>query len=33
MPVMPDSWIRRMAMERAMIETLVETKRREGVIS
>ncbi len=33
MPVMPDSWIRRMALERAMIDPFVETQRREGVIS
>src|SRR5437763_5742692 len=33
MPVMPDSWIRRMAAERGMIEPFVETQRREGVIS
>ncbi|WP_428375272.1 dCTP deaminase [Lichenicoccus sp.] len=33
MPVMPDSWIRRMATEHAMIEPFVETQRRSGVIS
>nr|WP_321986612.1 dCTP deaminase [uncultured Lichenicoccus sp.] len=33
MPVMPDSWIRRMATEHAMIEPFVETQRRAGVIS
>jgi dCTP deaminase len=33
MPVMPDSWIRRMAAEHGMIEPFVETQKREGVIS
>jgi len=33
MPVMPDHWIRRMAIEHGMIEPFVETQRREGVIS
>jgi len=33
MPVMPDHWIRRMAIEQRMIEPFVETQRREGVIS
>jgi len=33
MPVMPDSWIRRMAEEHGMIEPFVETQRRDGVIS
>ena len=33
MPVMPDHWIRRMAMEHAMITPFVETQKREGVIS
>ncbi|MDE2516982.1 MAG: dCTP deaminase [Rhodospirillales bacterium] len=33
MSVMPDSWIRRMATEHAMIAPFVETQKREGVIS
>jgi len=33
MPIMPDSWIRRMATEAGMIEPFVEAQRREGVIS
>ena len=33
MPVMPDSWIRRMATEHGMIEPFTETQKREGVIS
>ncbi len=33
MTVMPDSWIRRMASDHAMIEPFVETQRRAGVIS
>ncbi len=33
MSVMPDHWIRRMAVEHAMIEPFVETQKREGVIS
>ena len=33
MPVMPDSWIRRMATEQAMIVPFVETQKRDGVIS
>ena len=33
MSVMPDSWIRRMATEHAMIEPFVETQKRDGVIS
>ena len=33
MPVMPDTWIRQMAMERGMIDPFVETQRRDGVIS
>ena len=33
MPVMPDHWIRRMAVEKAMIEPFVETQKRDGVIS
>src|SRR3954451_9932620 len=33
MPVMPDHWIRRMAIEHAMIEPYVDGQRREGVIS
>ncbi len=33
MPVMPDSWIRRMAREHGMIEPFVENLQREGVIS
>ncbi len=33
MPVMPDTWIRQMAADHAMITPFVETQRREGVIS
>ena len=33
MPIMPDSWIRRMAAEHGMIEPFVESQRREGTIS
>jgi dCTP deaminase len=33
MPVLPDHWIRRMAVETGMIEPFVETQKREGVIS
>ncbi|MBB2203911.1 dCTP deaminase [Gluconacetobacter takamatsuzukensis] len=33
MPIMPDSWIRRMASEAGMIEPFVEQQKREGVIS
>jgi dCTP deaminase len=33
MPVMPDHWIRRMAIEHGMIEPFVETQKRDGVIS
>jgi len=33
MSVLPDSWIRRMAVERGMIEPFVDGQRREGVIS
>ncbi len=33
MSIMPDTWIRRMAQEQAMIEPFVESQRREGVIS
>ena len=33
MPVMPDSWIRQMAVERAMIEPFVDAQKRQGVIS
>ncbi len=33
MPVMPDRWIRKMALERGMIEPFVEAQKREGVIS
>jgi dCTP deaminase len=33
MPIMPDTWIRRMATEHGMIEPFVENQRREGVIS
>jgi dCTP deaminase len=33
MPVMSDRWIRRMAIEHAMIDPFVETQKREGVIS
>ncbi len=33
MPVMPDSWIRRMATEAGMIEPFVEAQKRDGVIS
>jgi dCTP deaminase len=33
MPIMPDTWIRRMATEHGMIDPFVEAQRREGVIS
>ncbi|MBW7850008.1 MAG: dCTP deaminase [Rhodospirillales bacterium] len=33
MPVMPDSWIRNMALTRGMIEPFTEKQQREGVIS
>jgi dCTP deaminase len=33
MAIMPDSWIRRMAREHAMIEPYIESQHREGVIS
>ena len=33
MPVMPDHWIRRMALEAGMIEPFVDRQNREGVIS
>jgi dCTP deaminase len=33
MPILPDSWIRRMATEHGMIDPFVETQRRAGVIS
>ncbi|MCC7428077.1 MAG: dCTP deaminase [Alphaproteobacteria bacterium] len=33
MPIMPDSWIRRMAKEKGMIEPFTEGQVREGVIS
>ncbi|QHC35522.1 dCTP deaminase [Komagataeibacter xylinus] len=33
MPIMPDTWIRRMATEHGMIEPFVEKQNREGVIS
>jgi dCTP deaminase len=33
MPVMSDRWIRRMALEHAMIDPFVETQKRKGVIS
>src|SRR3984957_6688419 len=33
MPVMLDRWIRRMAVDHAMIEPFVETQKRDGVIS
>ena len=33
MPIMPDSWIRKMAAEHGMIQPFVEAQRREGVIS
>ena len=33
MAVMPDHWIRRMAIEHAMIEPYVDAQKREGVIS
>ncbi|MFO1068324.1 MAG: dCTP deaminase [Geminicoccaceae bacterium] len=33
MALMPDSWIRRMAMDHAMIEPFVDRQKREGVIS
>ncbi|MGE0254385.1 MAG: dCTP deaminase [Alphaproteobacteria bacterium] len=33
MSVLPDSWIRRMAVDHGMIEPFVDSQRREGVIS
>ncbi|GIX11655.1 MULTISPECIES: dCTP deaminase [unclassified Elioraea] len=33
MPVMPDTWIRRMAVEHGMIDPFVEKQTREGMIS
>ena len=33
MALMPDSWIRRMALDHAMIEPFVDRQKREGVIS
>jgi dCTP deaminase len=33
MPILPDTWIRRMAQDHAMIQPFVESQRREGVIS
>jgi dCTP deaminase len=33
MPVLPDHWIRRMAIDTGMIEPFVETQKRDGVIS
>jgi len=33
MPIMPDTWIRRMAQEQGMIEPFTEAQMREGVIS
>lgn len=33
MPVLPDSWIRRMATEQGMIDPFVDNQQREGVIS
>jgi dCTP deaminase len=33
MSIMPDSWIRSMALEHGMIEPFVESQKREGVIS
>ena len=33
MPIMPDHWIRRMALESGMIEPFVEAQQRQGVIS
>jgi dCTP deaminase len=33
MAVMPDSWIRRMALEHGMVEPFVDRQNREGVIS
>ena len=33
MAIMPDSWIRRMALDHGMIDPFVESQRREGVIS
>jgi dCTP deaminase len=33
MPVMPDHWIRKLAIESAMIDPFVETQKRDGVIS
>ncbi len=33
MPVMPDTWIRKMATDHGMIEPFVENQKREGVIS
>ncbi|MFQ5972104.1 MAG: dCTP deaminase [Alphaproteobacteria bacterium] len=33
MAVMPDSWIRRMALEKGMIEPFIEAQKRDGAIS
>ncbi|HEY4253168.1 MAG TPA: dCTP deaminase [Roseomonas sp.] len=33
MAIMPDSWIRRMAVDHGMIDPFVESQRRQGVIS
>ncbi len=33
MPVMPDHWIRKQALDSGMIEPFVETQKRDGVIS
>ncbi|MEI8393886.1 MAG: dCTP deaminase [Rhodospirillaceae bacterium] len=33
MPIMPDTWIREMALTRGMIEPFVESQRADGVIS
>ncbi len=33
MPIMPDTWIRKMAAESGMIDPFVEDQKREGVIS
>ncbi|MBM3513568.1 MAG: dCTP deaminase, partial [Alphaproteobacteria bacterium] len=33
MPVMPDTWIRKMATDHAMISPFTESQRRDGVIS
>ena len=33
MPVMPDTWIRTMALEEGMIDPFVESQKKEGVIS